>query len=169
MNKLYAYALGLCLTSAMVGCKKEDSDQAKPNAPTLTAKETLLTDKNWRITALTGTTTFEDNTITFDGYTALKECHKDDFIRLNGDKTALRDEGATKCASNDPQKVNGTWALNNAETEITFSGSLNGTPREEKAQLLQLTATTMQVKTTTTQNQSGFTIVSTATTTYTAF
>jgi len=169
MKKFYSYSLGLCLTVAVVGCSKDDSDGSKPNTPTLTAKETLLTSKNWRISAIAGTYTAFGQTITTDGYAMLSACKKDDFVKYSADKTAVGDEGASKCSTNDPQSSSFTWALNAAETELTHSGTINGTATSVKAEVLQLTATTLQVRTTNVQTQSGITTTSTATTTYTAF
>jgi hypothetical protein len=169
MKKFYSYSVGLCLAVALVGCGKDDSDDAKPNTPTLTAKETLLTSKNWRISAVSVTHSFFGQTINSDGYAQLSACKKDDFIKYNADKTAVGDEGATKCSTSDPQTSSFTWAFNSAETELTHSGTINGTATSVKAEVLQLTATTLQIRTTNVQTQSGVTSTSTATTTYTAF
>ncbi|AHJ96172.1 hypothetical protein [Hymenobacter swuensis] len=166
MNKFYYLALGLSLTACLAGCKKDD---VKPNGPTLTANETLLTAKNWRITAVIGTTTFLGQTITTDGYPLLKTCQKDNFVKYNADKTAVSDEGATRCSTNDPQTSSFTWSFNAAENELTATGPVNGTTQTVKAAVLELTATTLRVRTTNEQTQGGYTITSTATTTYASF
>lgn len=169
MKKIYSYSLGLCLAAAVVGCSKDDSDQSKPSGPKLTAKETLLVSKNWRITAITGSHTAFGQSFESDSYTQLPTCKKDNFIKYNADKTAVGDEGATRCSTNDPQTANFTWSFNAAESELTHSGTLNGVASSVKAEVLQLTATTLQVRTTNVQTQAGITVTSTATTTYTAF
>ncbi|GAA4009518.1 hypothetical protein GCM10022408_22030 [Hymenobacter fastidiosus] len=113
MKHDYFYALGLSLTLLLAGCSKDESGQAKP-APTLTAKETLLTAKNWRITAVVGATTFMGNTITVDGFKQMPACEKDNFYKDNADKTAVTDERATRCSTSAPQTQTATWSFNAA-------------------------------------------------------
>ncbi|UOR04156.1 hypothetical protein MUN82_14525 [Hymenobacter aerilatus] len=173
MTKFYAYTIGLCAALLMVGCTKEDADQAAPTSK-LTAKETMLTAKNWRITAISATGTVTAEGISpiatgFDGYTRLTSCQKDNFAKYNIDKTIVADEGATKCSTTDPQTQIFTWSLNADETELTVSGKLNGTDHTEKAELLQLTSTTMQLRTTTVVRRLDVTSTTKTTTTYIAF
>lgn len=170
MAKFSTYFLCLSLALTAAGCGKK-SDPT-PTANPLSAKATLLTTPKWRISAIVGTTTLAGQTQTLDGYAGLQACQKDNFLKFNADLTVSYDEGGTKCSTSAPQSKPGTWSLNTAETQLTTidpsvpSGSVGNTI---VADLLQVTATTLQVKTTTTQTVSGFTIVSTATTTYTAF
>ena len=162
--------MGASLLLALAGCGKK-SDPT-PATPSLSAKATLLTTPKWRITAVVGTSTFSGQTITTDGYAGLASCIKDNFSKFNPDLTAISDEGATKCSPTAPQTKQGTWSFNAAEDQITTVdpsvpvGTLGNTIT---ADLLQLTTTTLQVKTTNTQILSGLTVVTTATTTYTAF
>ncbi|QNE38201.1 hypothetical protein F1C16_00835 [Hymenobacter sp. NBH84] len=173
MTKLYAYTVGLCAALLMAGCTKEESDQAAPKSK-LTAKESMLTAKNWRITTIASTTVITADgiapiTTSFDSYALLTSCQKDNFAKYTIDKTIVVDEGATKCSATDPQTQTYTWSLNADETELTVSGKLNGADHTEKAELLQLTSTTMQVRTTTVVRRLDVTSTTKSTTTYIAF
>lgn len=163
MKKFYSYALGACLTLLMASCEKDD---VTPDGPKLTAKETLLTSKKWRITAIEGAITVDDFTSTFDAFARLPACQRDNFATFNADKTGISDEGTLKCSTTDPQTQNFTWALNADETTLTASGFINGSATAVTADLLQLTSTTMQIRTTTTQTQAGIVIKSSLLTTY---
>ena len=162
--------LSLSLFFAVTGCGKK-SDPT-PAAPTLSANTVTLTAPKWRISAIVGTTTFAGQTVTTDAYAGLPSCQKDNFLKYNSDLTAIADEGATKCSTSAPQSKQGTWSFNATETQITIidpSVPAGTTGNTITADILQLTATSMRLKTTNTQTVSGYTIVSTATTTYTAF
>ncbi|MBF9235967.1 hypothetical protein I2I05_01025 [Hymenobacter sp. BT683] len=169
MNKRFTHLLILSLALVAAACGK-DGDPT-PDKPAVSAKTALLTTPKWRITAIVGTTTFGGQTTTINGYASLPACQKDNFGKFNVDKSVVMDEGATKCSTTAPQSKTGTWSFNAAETELTTvdpsqpTGTLQHTV---VAEVLQLTATALKVKTTTTQTVSGFTIVSTATTTYAA-
>jgi hypothetical protein len=164
----YLLCLSLALSAASCGKKSDPTPAANP----LSANATLLTTPRWRISAIVGTTTFAGQTQTIDGYAGLQACQKDNFLKFNADLTMTYDEGGTKCSTTATQAKPGTWSLNAAETQLTTidpsvaSGSIGNTI---VADVLQITATTLQVKTTNTQTVSGFTVVSTATSTYTAF
>ena len=167
MKNFSSYLLGLSMMLAVAGCGK-NSDPT-PTAKPVSANTTLLTTPKWRITAIVGTTTFSGQTTSVDGYAGLANCQKDNFSKFNIDLTAISDEGATKCSTSTPQSKQGTWSFNTAETQITIvdpsvpAGSVGNTI---VADILKLTSTTLQVKTTNTQTISGYTITSTATTTY---
>lgn len=163
MHKLYSGLLLAGLLATMGACKKDDP---KPKT-NLTAKEQLLTDHKWKISAITLVATSPLGSITQDGYAPLAACQKDNFNAYNADKTGATDEGATKCSTSAPQSTPYTWSFNAAETELSFTGTFNGQPNTTVAgELLQLTNNTMQVRTTTTQTTAGITITTTATTTY---
>jgi hypothetical protein len=169
MSKLSTYLLGVSLVLVVAACGKKDDPTPTPS---FSAKTTLLTTPKWRITAVAATTTFGTQTVTSDGYTGQPACVKDDYIKFNTDLTAVKDEGATKCSTSSPQSRPATWSFNSSETEITTvdpsvpAGSVGNTIT---AEVLQLTSTALQLRTTTTQTSGGFTIVSTATSTYAAF
>lgn len=155
----------------LAGCSKKTEDPT-PTTPTLSAKATLLTTPKWRITAIVSAATFNGQTTTNDSYATLRQCKRDDFGKFNADFSVVTDEGATRCTSTDPQTKTGSWSLNAAETQLTIvdpslpAGTLGQTVT---ADLLQLTSTTMVIRTTNNQTVGGYTIVATATTTYAAF
>ncbi|GAA4009510.1 hypothetical protein GCM10022408_22020 [Hymenobacter fastidiosus] len=68
-----------------------------------------------------------------------------------------------------PANPDGYLVLQCGGTELTASGTVNGMPKTVTAEVLQLTAATLQIRTTTTTTQSGLVITATATTTYAAF
>ena len=169
MKYFSSFLLSLSLLFTLAGCGKK-SDPTP--TPTFSANTVTLTAPKWRITAIVGTFTFAGQTTTTDGYSGLASCQKDNFLKFNTDFTAISDEGATKCSSSAAQSKQGTWSFNKAETQITIvdpSVPAGSTGNTITADILQLTATTMQLKTTNTQTSGGYTVVSTATTTYTAF
>lgn len=99
------------------GCKKDS-----PGTPTPTAsKADLLTAKKWRTSASTTTTTYNNQTSTSDDYASMSPCERDNFTQFNANKTAVFDEGATKCNSSDPQTTNGTWDLNSDQTKLNLT------------------------------------------------
>lgn len=169
MKHFSSFLLGLSLLLTMVGCGKKSDPTPTPS---FSANTVALTAPKWRITAIVGATTFAGQTTTTDGYAGLPNCQKDNFLKFNTNLTAVYDEGATKCSSSAAQSKQATWSYNSAETQLTIidpsvpAGSVGNTIT---ADILQLTATTLQVKTTNTQTVAGYTIVSIATTTYAAF
>jgi hypothetical protein len=169
MKKVSSYLLGLMLAVTVASCSK---DNPAP-APTVSAKATLLTSPKWRITAIATSSTIGGQALPGgDGFTNQPACVKDDYIKFNTDLTAVKDEGASKCSTSSPQSRPATWSFNAAETELTTvdpsipAGSLGNTI---VAEVLQLNATTLQVRTTNSQNLGGTTYVVIATTTYAAF
>lgn len=121
----------LCLGLAFVGsslfftdCKKKDKDpEPEPTpapAPTNTEK---LTGKNFKLTAATVEPALGGYT---DLYQQMDDCEKDNLLRFDTPNVYKEDEGATKCATNDPQTTTGTWVWNTDETILTTtSGSEN--------------------------------------------
>lgn len=161
----------LFVALALAGCSKKTEDPT-PTTPALSAKATLLTAPKWRITAIVGSTTFNGQTTTTNNYALLPVCQQDDFYKFNTDFSAVADAGVVRCAPTDPQTKTGTWSFNAAETQITTidpSRPVGSLGQSTTADLIQLTNTTLVVKTTTNQNLGGSTIVATATTTYAAF
>ena len=161
----------LILAIGLASCSKK-TDDPTPTTPTLSAKVTLLTTPKWRITAIVGGTTFNGQTTTTNSYALLPVCQQDDFYKFNTDFSAVADAGVVRCAPSDPQTKTGTWSFNAAETQITTidpSRPVGSLGQNTTADLIQLTNTTLVVKTTTNQTVGGYTIISTATTTYTAF
>jgi hypothetical protein len=129
----------------------------------------LLTASKWRITAITSTTTVFEQTTTGDSYASLPTCQRDNFETFSTSLATTFDEGATKCSSSDPQTKQGIWSFNTAETELTIvdpSQPANSPLRTATAEVVQLAATSMQLRTTTSQTQGGQTITVSLLTTY---
>lgn len=144
----------LLLSLAALGACKKDGE----NTPSASRTD-LLTAKNWRVASQTTTLTLAGTTTTS---TTIDACDKDDFIKFNTDKSAVHDQGATKCDPTDPQTDKGTWDLPGDQSKLTVNlASYGNTTFDVK----ELTATTMHLYTT--QSQSG--IAYTADITFTAF
>lgn len=108
-EKVSLYLAVAAMASLTLSCKK-DSDTATPAPATKTA---LLTAKSWKVTDLKigGVSLFS----------SLPSCTKDDLIKFNTNKTAVFDEGATKCSSSDPQTANGSWDFTTNETKLKIT------------------------------------------------
>lgn len=146
------------------------SNNSSPT-PSVSPRTQLLTTPKWRITGITQALTFNGQTFTSNAYATVSSCRKDDFGKFNVDKTVVTDEGPTKCSSSAAQTKTGTWSFNVAETEITVVDP-NPTPGSignATAEILQMTSTNMQLRTTTTQTQAGYPITVVLTTDYIAF
>ncbi|RZK16447.1 MAG: hypothetical protein EOO56_19910 [Hymenobacter sp.] len=152
MKKLLLLGFGL----TMLGACKKDSEPA----PSTSSRTDLLTAKSWRLTA-------KNTSITLPGLppltdNAIDACDQDNFLKFSTNKTVVSDEGATKCDPSDPQTQNGTWALktNDTQLDITLSGGLvnNGT-----FDIKELSATTLHVYTSATNNGIAYTIDATFT------
>ena len=165
MKNISTYLLGFSLALAAAGCSKETDP-----APEVSAKVKLLTTPKWRISAVVGATNIAGQTLTFDGMTRIPSCKKDDLTKFNTDLTGVSDEAASRCASADPQTKAFTWSFGKDETTLTIvdPAPTPGSPTTATAEVLQLTSTLLQLRTTTTQVISGYTTVSTATTSYVA-
>ncbi|MDB5270206.1 MAG: hypothetical protein JWP58_3246 [Hymenobacter sp.] len=80
--------------------------------PVITAASTRtyrLTRPNWRLTGYLYDVTGAGSAV--DVYASIPACERDNFLRFNVPSQLIEDEGATKCATSDPQTVAGTWAL----------------------------------------------------------
>jgi hypothetical protein len=170
MKKFSSYLLGLSLAVAVAGCGKK-SDPTPATNP-VSAKTALLTAVKWRITAIASTTTFLGQTVTGDSYASLPACQRDNFQTFATNLATTFDEGATKCSSSDPQTKQGTWSFNTAETQLTVvdpSQAATSPLRTATADIVQLSANAMQLRTTTTQTQGGVTVSVSLLTTYVGF
>jgi hypothetical protein len=103
---LLALAVGFTFTS----CSKDDDA-----APT---KTEMLTGKNWKVTAETVSV---NNGTPSDVYTMASACEKDNSINFASDGKFTFDEGASKCAANEPQTQTGTWSFENGETVLKMT------------------------------------------------
>jgi hypothetical protein len=168
MTKTFTSLAALSLGLLLAGCGSTGSSNPTPS---VSPRTQLLTTPKWRITAISQMLTFNGQTITSNAYAGVSSCRRDDFGKFNVDKTVVTDEGATKCLSAAAQTKTGTWSFNAAETDITVVDP-NPTPGSignATAEILQMTSTNMQLRTTTTQTQAGYPITVVLTTDYVAF
>lgn len=166
MNKIFTSLAALSLGLLLAGCGS--SGNSNPT-PSVSPRTQLLAGTKWRITAIIAASSFAGQTITRDAYASVGSCKRDDYLKFETNLTLTQDEGATRCSTSSPQSKQGTWSFNTAETEITTvdpSIAVGSLGRTVVAEVLQLTSTALQVRTTNTQTQGGITVISTATTTY---
>ena len=150
---------------ALGSCKKNDDNA--PATPT-SSKTDLLTAKNWRITADKTTNTVGTYSTVDDDYATSPACERDNFLKFNTNKKATYDEGATKCDSSDPQTASAAWDINSDGTKLTLTDP-SGTGLVEQKDILELTATTLRLRITSSYTAGGITATSSSETTYTAF
>jgi len=100
-------------------CSKDDDSNS-------VSKAELLTADRWYIKALDvepaypvviGGITFKVH----DLYFLFDNCATDNYLIFNNDSTLISDTGNTKCDSDEPQTVYGTWQLDPAQTKISWS------------------------------------------------
>jgi hypothetical protein len=108
--KFLAIALA-ALTMSFSACKKEDG---KTEAPKVSGS-TLLTGKDWRISAITVTSPGG----TIDIFATLDPCEKDDLMEFLANGNVVTKAGATKCDPTDPDtEPGGLWALLQSDTKF---------------------------------------------------
>lgn len=106
-------ALMLLVLVSIAACKKDKEEN----------RTDLLTDENWRTTALTVDPAINiGGVVVSDLYAQLDDCEKDDLTIFKTDGKVNYDEGATKCDPSDPQTSTGTWTFNTDQTIITIDG-----------------------------------------------
>ena len=130
-----SFLLLLCGVATLSACSKD------ANTPSLSRAD-LLTAKNWRVTA--ATTTTGGNVSVHDDYLLYKACERDNFIKFNADKTALQDEGATKCHPLEAQSDTLTWALTQDQDQLIIGSR---TSPGEAVAIVELSATTLHLRT----------------------
>ena len=109
---------------AMAGCGKD---------PVLT--KTDLLSKAWKYKSFSAAA----GALTLDVLSQMKPCELDDIYRFNSNKTFTVEEGATKCASTDPQiKESGPWRFNATETKLYL-----GT---DSVDVIELTSTSLHLR-----------------------
>ena len=125
-TKITTLCLGLAImgsTLAFTSCKKDKKDpEPEEPTPVVLTNTQKISNKNFKLTAATidpGVPT-GGTTIT-DWYAQMDDCEKDDLINFSENGTYKDDEGATKCATSDPQTTTGTWVWNTNETIITVT------------------------------------------------
>ncbi|RZK30321.1 MAG: hypothetical protein EOO63_07050 [Hymenobacter sp.] len=161
MKKLLLFALCVASLSA---CKKDSE-----NTP---SKMDLITAKNWRVTAATTTTTVtttgsSPTVTTTNDYAQYDPCEKDNFYKFNTNKTLIFDEGPTKCNPSSPQTSTITWDFNGDQTKlITGTASSSSSSSDD---ILELSATTLRLRTMDSYTSGSTTSSSVGTVTFTAF
>jgi hypothetical protein len=122
---------------AFVSCKKKDT-----STPITYTKADTLQNGQWKLASATAAGGLLDLT------TSMSACQKDNLYTFNADKTITVDEGATKCATTDPQsKTDGNWALLNNYAQLSISGaSITLGLGALTADVVKLDATTLQIK-----------------------
>jgi type IV pilus biogenesis protein CpaD/CtpE len=111
--KNYLLLLAVAATVSLASCGKDD-DEATTPAQT---KTDLISNKNWTITAETISAMGQSE----DLYADYKACEKDNFVKFATDGKVTFDEGATKCASTDPQTETYNWSFSNNEGTLVIS------------------------------------------------
>ena len=158
-------SLLLLLAAALGSCKKDNE-----TTPTASAsKADLLVAKSWRISAETSTYTVTGSTpIITNEYAGAATCERDDFLKFNANKTAVFDEGATKCNTSDPQTQNGTWDLTTNDTKLSLLDPSQGSiafPFD----VITLSANTLQLRYSYSYSSGGISATQTRDVTFTAF
>jgi hypothetical protein len=138
-------------------CKK-DKDDPKPKS-----KTELITAKNWRVTGDIETEVIGGQTVTVDNYATYQPCDKDDYTKFDANKVFKDNEGTLRCNPAAPQETTGTWDFNSDQTKLLVN--IPGLPIVVQSDILELTATTLKIKT---SSGSGATL-ETQTLTFTAF
>ncbi|MFT4024154.1 MAG: hypothetical protein QM664_10270 [Flavihumibacter sp.] len=95
---------------ALSSCGKNDD---KPKA----SKTALLTEKSWKIISFIS----KDGTESVDIFKTAKPCEKDNVFLFKTDNTLVMEEGAIKCAADDPDSYSGPWAFADNESKLRFS------------------------------------------------
>jgi hypothetical protein len=132
----------LAFVTVFTSCDKDDDE-------TPISKEDLLTNKKWRTTAFTVDPAYFGIS---DLYAQYEDCDKDDFMESKKGGQLVRDEGASRCDSSDPQTLTGTWIFNGDQTKITVNDPEIGT---YPADVLELTNNTLRVQFTIRDDDSG--------------
>lgn len=96
----------------MTACK----DDEKSNEDKLTASSC------WKQTK---SETFDPTTNTWEA-DVIDDCDKDDCMTFKADKTAIFDEGATKCDPTDDQTITGSWSLSADGKILTLTDPSSG-------------------------------------------
>jgi hypothetical protein len=131
--KFLAIALA-ALSMSFSACKKEEEKTETPKV----AGSTLLTGKDWRVSALTIVSAGG----TIDVLAAMQACEKDDLQEFMANGNIVNKAGATKCDPADPDtEPGGTWAFLDNDTKFrVIDGDTS------IAEVVELTATKFRVK-----------------------
>jgi hypothetical protein len=140
---VYTAAAGFINPAAQTASVTVNSTFTLPAVSPQGTRLTLLTDKNWIITAATISPGVNiGGTIITDFYGQYQPCDKDDFIRFERPSVFKSDEGATKCNMTSPQTTTGTWVFNSDQTIVTVTEQ-GGAP--VSINILELTDSTLRI------------------------
>jgi Lipocalin-like domain len=107
------------------------------------SKTDMLVGKNWKMTSMVLDPGYNINGVTVTDYFAqLPACLKDGTTKFVATGTYADDEGPSKCASSDPQTIQGTWVFNPSETVLTMKDE--GEP-SESYDLVTLTSSSLVI------------------------
>lgn len=136
MKSLRILAVVAVALLAFSSCEEDEKPQNKTS---------ILTSKNWKMTGQTVNPGFPigNGAVITDFYEQFYEdCDKDNTMKFNENGSYSEDEGATKCNSEDPQTIPGSWAFNTDETII----SITEDSETISFTILELTNTTLKTK-----------------------
>ena len=156
-------SLLLLLAAALGSCKKDNE-----TTPATASKADMLAAKSWRISAQTSTYTINGTPIVTNEYSSMTACEKDNFLKFNANKTAVFDEGASKCDPSDPQTQNGTWELTANDTKLNLLDPSQGSI-SIPFDVIALSATTLQLRSSYSYSANGISATQTEDVTFTAF
>lgn len=134
-------ATALLAATSFTSCSKEDD-------PTPATPTSLLTAKNWRITAFT---VKQGNQPVEDVYKNSEQCEKDDFYQFKTDKTMVFDQGKERCNPTEPQTSTGAWDIN-ADGNILLLLEMKGATDAELYEIKELNSTKLHIGQTFTVN-----------------
>lgn len=130
MKKLALFAAILALGAQ--SCKDKEKETPKPS---LSTRQLALIGKDWKIKTYYENGQNKTNTV--------PSCIMDNVIyHFTDASTGYGEEGATKCDSSDPQKINLTWKLTNNENSIV----VNTTEGADTFQLVSVSTTEVKLK-----------------------
>lgn len=117
---IFLAALATVVTLSNSSCKKKDAVKSK-------TKTELITSAAWKYQSA-GIDSDNNGTIDFPipnppALGSLPACQTDNVSTLVSNGSGTIDEGPTKCAPADPQTATFSWAFQNNETEINFTGA----------------------------------------------
>ena len=117
------------LAAILFSCSKSKDDDS--------AKEKALTTGTWKLSAYT-TDHNKDGIYEENTFAMLADCEKDNFYTFKVGGELIKDEGATKCISSNPQTVTLSWSFMNKQAKLQFAGATY--------QIEELTQSTLKLK-----------------------
>jgi hypothetical protein len=139
-----ALSFRFLLLALLTSCTLILTDCSKASEPVAPLSKTeMLTTPNWRITAATYRTTTNGVTRTNDDYANTTDCHRDNYLKFNKDKTLLLVEGPITCPQTVPQNYTYAWTFNPDESSLLYGPDASYYTTYE---LRELTSTTLHLR-----------------------